>query len=329
MDAIPDKGDIATMSADSDAAIMADLFRKPGFLLARIDQIVTALHTRRQPLTTLAQSELLLLLNTNGAMPQIALARAAGMDKSTVGLVLDNLEARGLVERKMCAEDRRRAQIALTANGRSAIATIASDYAELQHELLAPLAPDDRDRLIDAVRTLKANARGTAPALAQPEREHPEDDAPTFLFRRALQHLQAAFAALNPDSRTSLRQFSLLYILSRRDAITQTGFARLYGLDPATCGVIIRALSRQGWVSAHRSATDRRERLYRLTVTGRAALADMQMRADRSQRDAFPDISAPDLRHMIGQLRRIVVAHSHHLRFPGTIPVDLIRRTAK
>ncbi|WP_162184702.1 MarR family winged helix-turn-helix transcriptional regulator [Sphingomonas hengshuiensis] len=305
---------------------MAVLFRKPGFLLARIDQIATALYARRQPMTTLAQSELLLLLGQHGAMPQITLARAAGMDKSTVGLVLDNLEARGWIARATCAEDRRRAQVSLTAEGTAALAGMAADFAELQRDLLAPLTAEDRDRLLDILAGLKANPRSPAPPLAQPAGAQ---DAPSFLFRRALQHLQAAFAALSPDTRASLRQFALLYVLSRRDAITQTGFARLYGLDPSTCAVILRALAKQGWVSAHRSAADGRERLYRLTDAGRDALAEQQVRADRSQRAAFPDLGGGDLRLLIGLLRRIVAAHSHHLRFPGTIPTDLVRRPAR
>lgn len=203
-----DTQDTATTSAESDSAIMAILFRKPGFLLARIDQIATALYARRQPMTTLAQSELLLLLGRHGAMPQIALARAAGMDKSTVGLVLDNLEARQWIARTTCAQDRRRAQISLTVHGTAALAGIAGDFAELQRELLAPLAAEDRERLIDILAGLKANPRSAAPALADTPGTQ---DVPSFLFRRALQHLQAAFAALNPDSRATLRQFALLY----------------------------------------------------------------------------------------------------------------------
>lgn len=318
-----------TTSADTDSAIMAVLFRKPGFLLARIDQIVTALHARRRPGTTLAQSELLLLLDRHDAMPQIALARAAGMDKSTVGLVLDNLEARQWIARTICAEDRRRAEISLSARARAGLPAIAADFAALQREVLLPLAAEERERLIDILGGLKVNPRSPAPALAaQAQDAGGSEDAPSFLFRRALQHLQACFAALNPGSRVSLRQFALLYVLSRREAITQTGFARLYGLDPATCAVILRALARQGWVAAHRSATDGRERVFCLTEAGRSALVQLQVRADRSQREAFPDLGAAELRVLIGLLRRLVAAHSHHLRFPGTIPTDLARRPA-
>lgn len=325
---LPEPEELATTSADSDSAIMANLFRKPGFLLARINQIATALHARRQPVTTLAQSELLLLIDQHGVMPQIALARAAGMDKSTVGLVLDNLEARGWIARATCADDRRRAQVSLTADGRAELAGVTADFAKLQQELLVPLAASERGALIETMRRLTNNARGVAPMLERPDDLRAPDDPPSFLFRRAFQQLQAAFAALNPQSRTSLRQFSLLYILMRRDTITQTGFARLYGLDPSTCAVIIGALSRQGWVSSHRSAADGRERLYRLTDEGRAAQAELQVCADRSQHEAFPKIPAAEMRQLIGQLRSIVAAHSHQLRFPGTIPVDLVRKTA-
>ena len=310
-------------SAESDAAIMAPLFRKPGFLLARIDQIATVLYAAPSPALTLAQSEFLRLLAALGTMPQIALARAAGVDKSTTGLVLDNLEARDLVVRSPCLEDRRRAQVSLTARGEAAIREAGAAFDALQRDLLAALDPDADARFLAMLHRIGSNPLSPAP---QWQPTGVLDATPSFLCRRALQHLQAVFAAADPESRTTLRQLSLLYVLGRRDSISQIGFARLYGLDPSTCAVIIRALAKRGLLSSYRSPEDGRERLYRLTGAGRAALDSLQEAADRSQRAALRGESAADVRWLVTQLRRIVAAYSPRLRFPGALPGDLTRR---
>ncbi|TKD50651.1 MarR family winged helix-turn-helix transcriptional regulator [Sphingomonas baiyangensis] len=315
----------ATTSADPDAAIMAVLFRKPGFLLARVDQITTALHAARSPATTLAQAEFLLVLDRLGAMPQIALARAAGVDKSTTGLVLDNLQARSWIERGACESDRRRAQVSLTEAGNAAIEDVATSFAALQDELVAPLAPEDRTRLIAMLHRLGSNALSPAPPwrpACAPE-AGVLDTAPSFLARRALQHLQASFAEASRGSRTTLRQFSLLFILSRRESITQMAFARLYGLDPSTCGVIVRALTKRGLLAASVSPDDGRERIHRLTEAGRIALGALQAQAERSERAAMRGETNGDIRWLVEQLRRIVGVHSHRLRFPGFLPASL------
>ena len=141
---------------------MRVLFGKPGFLLARIDQIATALHVAHTPETTLAQSEFLLLLEHIGPVPQIALARAAGVDKSTTGLVLDNLEARDLIARAPCAEDRRRAQVSLTTQGQAALGEVRAAFDAVQRDLLLPLGPDAGPRLTAMLHRIGSNPLSAA-----------------------------------------------------------------------------------------------------------------------------------------------------------------------
>ncbi len=299
---------------------MAVLFRKPGFLLARVDQIATALLAARTARVTPAQAEMLLLVERLGPLPQIALARAGGVDKSTTGLVLDNLEARDLVVRSPCPEDRRRAQVSLGAAAPAMLGEVRDAFDAVQRDLLLPLDVAAGPRFTALLHRIGANPLSPAspwkPAGVV-------EDAPSFLCRRVLQHLQAAFAAADPGLQTTLRQFSLLYILSRREWLSQMGFARLFGLDPSTCAVIVRSLVKRGLLSGQPSPRDGRERLYRLTAEGVAALARAQDAADRSARAAFRGESTADVRWLIGCLRRIVGAHSARLRFPGVLPDDL------
>jgi DNA-binding MarR family transcriptional regulator len=58
-----------------------------------------------------------------GPMTLSQLAEANGVDAPYATLIVDKLEAHGLVERQLHPEDRRRKLVALTAAGRDAIAT--------------------------------------------------------------------------------------------------------------------------------------------------------------------------------------------------------------
>lgn len=314
-------------SAFSEAEVMGQLARKPGFLLARVDQIATALHATRSPIATLAQSELLIVLDRIGPIPQITLARAAGLDKSTNGHVLDNMQGRGWIERVPCPDDRRRALITLTDDGKAVLPQVRDDFEALQDELIAPIADVDQARLLAMLHRLGANPLSPAPLWRIESHDQLDifDNALSFLSRRALQHLQATFAAGAQDERTTLRQFALLFVVAARGPITQTGIARLYGLDPSTCAVILRVLSKRRWLTSERSAEDGRERVHKITEIGTEALTILQEQAERLARAAMRGESSTDRRWLVEQLRLIVSSTSHLLRFPGLLPINAPR----
>lgn len=300
-----------------DRAVMRIFLGKPGFLLARVDQICTSLHAELSVGETLAQAEFLLLIHALGAAPQIALARAAGVDTSTTALVLANLRTRGWVDRNADTADRRRAVVRLTDEGAARMARIDADFAALQARLLAPLADEDAGRLKAMLGRIAASPTRLAPAYEP--MGSALDAAPSFLSRRALQLFQAQFlASLRPFNLTP-RQFSLLVILGQMPEITQVGFARLFGLDPSTCGVIMRNLAKRGLLDSAPSVEDGRARVYRLTQTGRDVAAGGQPLAEQSERLVFRGESAGDVRWLVRQLQALVHAHSHRLRFPGAI----------
>jgi len=314
-------GSDAGASVASDVGIMARFQARPGFLLARIDQICTAIHGEISSGETLAQAEFLLLLDAFGAVSQIALARAAGVDKSTTGYVLDNLQTRDLIVRTACPDDRRRALVSLTPAGAGRIARVRADHAELQHQILLPLDPPDRPRFAALLHRLGADPTGPAP-LWVPACDPAAgvlDGAASFLLRRLLQVFQAQFLACTPAFGLTLRQFSLLFILSVRPSITQMGFARMFGLDPSTCAVIVRGLVARALIVGQASPHDRRERVYAITPQGRTTLSDVQMLVDRSERLTFRGESTAEIRWLVRRLQRIVGAYSHRLRFPGAL----------
>jgi len=196
-----------------------------------------------------------------------------------------------------------------------------ADFGELQRQLIQPLGDSEFPRLAAMLHRLGSDPLSPAPSWIPAC--HPAvgvlDSALSFLSRRVLQSFQAQFVACVPGLNLTLRQFSLLFILSQRPSITQAGFARMFGLDPSTCGVILRALVARGLILSDASLRDRRERLYSITAAGRAVVIEVQPLVDRSERLVFRDERTTEIRWMVRQLQAIVHAYSDRLRFPGAI----------
>src|ERR1700744_3094829 len=94
----------------SELGVQAYIFSRLGFLLARADQIAGALFAAEDGPDgpTLLQHQLLTAIDGLPSPAQTALARAIGLDTSTVALMVGNLLTAGAVKRETSAEDRRR-----------------------------------------------------------------------------------------------------------------------------------------------------------------------------------------------------------------------------
>jgi len=301
---------------------MAPFLAQPGFLLARIDQICTAIHADLAEDDTLAQAEMLLLLKGLREPDQVSLASAAGVDSSTTALILNNLEARELVTRRHDPKDRRRRLVALTEAGRARMPAVRAAFCATQARLVEPLDPASIAMLVEGLRRIGSNPMSPAPLWVAPH-----DDAvavvtesPGFLCRRVLQVSHAYFQMATGSLTLTLRQFSLLFLLSRQpEGLTQIGFARLFGLDPSTCALIMKNLLARKLLQRETSALDRRERVYHLTSAGREMLDAAQPCAVRSTQLVFRAIPGVERRRLVEWMQQLVRAHSGRLRFPGAL----------
>jgi DNA-binding MarR family transcriptional regulator len=299
--------------------IMGLFLTKPAFLLARVDQICTVLYAALSGGETLAQAELLLLLAQSDERDQISLSRAAGVDKSTTAVILDNLAANGLIERVPDPQDRRRARPRLTEAGRIRGETASQAFARLQDELVAPL---DGDRKNDLTKTLRAMAEtrdSPAPPWAADEAPALLAASPSLLNRRALQGAQAHFIACTAALALTPRQYSVLVILSARPGLTQVEFSRLFGLDPSTSGLVMRNLIARGLIEDRVSANDRRKRTHWLTEAGQTTLEAAMPLVGQSETFASTSLDDKQIARLIAHLRTIVFTHSNRLRFPGEL----------
>jgi DNA-binding MarR family transcriptional regulator len=86
----------------------------------------------------------LMALGEAGRLGQHRLAELIGVDPRNAVPIVDALAEQGLVSREVDRSDRRRRVLELTASGRTVAANLASVAAEIETDLLRPLAPGEQ-----------------------------------------------------------------------------------------------------------------------------------------------------------------------------------------
>ncbi|SIO21217.1 MarR family winged helix-turn-helix transcriptional regulator [Vannielia litorea] len=148
---------------------MSAIHNMPGHLIRRLNQISVAIFTERLAelgldltpvqfavLSTLAESE---------GLGQAALAGAVAYDKVTIGGVLDRMEQKGLVARRVSPRDRRARELSLTDQGAALLAEARPAVTALQAEILAGLDTAERQTFLALLKkaTEAGNALSRAP----------------------------------------------------------------------------------------------------------------------------------------------------------------------
>ncbi|MEC3920516.1 MarR family winged helix-turn-helix transcriptional regulator [Nocardia sp. CDC160] len=142
------------------------LFESAAFLLGqlgshssyRFDQLLTPLGIKPPQYGTLR------LLEANDGRTQQQLCEALGIHRNVMVSLIDALEKRGLVERRRHPVDRRAHAVHLLPAGREMIARAGEIADGLNAELLAPLDPEDRPRVLAMLQRMAVGA-GMTPGV--------------------------------------------------------------------------------------------------------------------------------------------------------------------
>lgn len=104
-----------------------------------------------------------------------------------------------------------------------------------------------------------------------------------------------------------LTQFTLLMALGITGESTQGNLGKLLALDTTSLTRMLRLLTKREWISVRRG-DDRRQRLLRLTPSGREKLEQSQPHWERAQRRLQRGLGEPSWSQMGGLLAEIARA---------------------
>lgn len=124
------------------ADTLAALYARPGFKLRRAHQVAMSVFAEECGAfdVTTTQYGILVALREQPGLDQIGVAKAVGLDRSTTGMVVASLQARGLLTRGPHPTDRRRHALSLTPAGGDLLRQVGPAAERARQRLLAPLS---------------------------------------------------------------------------------------------------------------------------------------------------------------------------------------------
>jgi DNA-binding MarR family transcriptional regulator len=145
---------------------MDDLYKMPGHLIRRAQQISTALFTDECAAfdLTSVQYAALCAIDANPDVDATRLSALIAFDRSTIGDVLERMEAKCWIVRAPSPSDRRIKLLRLSPAGAKLLRQVGPAVRRVQDRLLAPLAPRDRDTIVRLLSQLAELHNDATPA---------------------------------------------------------------------------------------------------------------------------------------------------------------------
>ena len=155
---------------------MDAVYTKPGYLFRRMQQIAVAIFVeecRAYDLTPV-QYAALVAIRTHPGIDATRLSAVIAFDRSTLGNVIERLEAKAYVERKPAREDKRVKLLTLTKAGEALLRNIMPSVDRAQARMLQPLKAADRKTLMALLTQLVDlnNEASRVPLRAEDALEH-------------------------------------------------------------------------------------------------------------------------------------------------------------
>jgi len=155
---------------------MDAVYTKPGYLFRRMQQIAVAIFVEECKAYDLTpvQYAALVAIQAHPGIDATRLSAVIAFDRSTLGNVIERLEAKQLIERKPSREDRRVKLLYLTRAGVALLSDIMPSVDRAQARMLQPLKPADRKTLMALLTQLVDlnNEASRVPLRAEDALEH-------------------------------------------------------------------------------------------------------------------------------------------------------------
>ena len=128
---------------------MDAVYTAPGYLFRRMQQIAVSIFMEECKAFDLTpvQYAALIAIHTHPGIDATRLSAVIAFDRSTLGSVIERLEAKDYIERKPAPEDKRIKLLHLTRPGTAILREIIPAVERAQARMLEPLKPADRKLL--------------------------------------------------------------------------------------------------------------------------------------------------------------------------------------
>jgi MarR family transcriptional regulator, transcriptional regulator for hemolysin len=159
--------DSLRISPEPPTCLTSDL----GWLLSRVSHALTTESTAALEDSGISpRGHSVLAAAMTGEYPQTELARMVGLDKTTMVVTVDELEAQGLVERRPSESDRRARLIKVTKDGRRKVEAADRVLDRVREDVLQALPDEEREMFLRALGRLACGRLAEPVRCAQPVR---------------------------------------------------------------------------------------------------------------------------------------------------------------
>jgi len=152
------------------------VYAAPGYLFRRMQQIAVSIFMEECKAFDLTpvQYAALIAIHTHPGIDATRLSAVIAFDRSTLGSVIERLQAKDYVERKPAPEDKRIKLLHLTRSGAAILREIIPAVERAQARMLEPLKPADRKTLVGLMVQLVDlnNEASRVPLRAEDALEH-------------------------------------------------------------------------------------------------------------------------------------------------------------
>jgi MarR family transcriptional regulator, lower aerobic nicotinate degradation pathway regulator len=155
---------------------MDAVYTAPGYLFRRMQQIAVSIFVEECKAFDLTpvQYAALIAIHTHPGIDATRLSAVIAFDRSTLGNVIERLEAKELIERNPSPGDKRVKLLTLTRSGAALLRAIVPSVDRAQQRMLQPLKAADRKTLMALLTQLVDlnNEASRVPLCAEDALEH-------------------------------------------------------------------------------------------------------------------------------------------------------------
>ena len=152
------------------------VYAAPGYLFRRMQQIAVSIFMEECKAFDLTpvQYAALIAIHTHPGIDATRLSAVIAFDRSTLGSVIERLQAKDFVERRPAPEDKRIKLLYMTKSGAAILRDIIPAVERAQARMLEPLKPADRKALMGLLVQLVDlnNEASRVPLRAEDALEH-------------------------------------------------------------------------------------------------------------------------------------------------------------